>query len=45
MKAGIAEPEETAVARQRLSRHLSLATYTHATIYELLAKTQQTEKT
>jgi hypothetical protein len=36
LKAGIVEPEE-AVARQRLGKHISAATNTHATIEELLA--------
>jgi hypothetical protein len=35
-KARTVEPKETAVEMQRLSKHVSLATYTHATIEELL---------
>jgi hypothetical protein len=30
------DPEETAVARQRLGKHVSFAMNTHATIEELL---------
>jgi hypothetical protein len=33
-QAGIVEPEETAVARQRLSKHIPSATNAHARIEE-----------
>jgi hypothetical protein len=36
LKAGIVEPEETDVARQRLNKHFPTETSTHATIKELL---------
>jgi hypothetical protein len=35
-KTGIVEPEETAVARQRLAKHLPASTNTHTTVEELL---------
>jgi hypothetical protein len=35
-KAGIVEPEQTAVARQRFGKHVPAATNTHAAIQELL---------
>jgi hypothetical protein len=34
MKAGIAEPEEMAIEREQLGKHISAATYTHSTIEE-----------
>jgi hypothetical protein len=36
LKAGIGEPEETSIARQRLGKQVSAATDTKATIEELL---------
>jgi hypothetical protein len=36
VKAGIVEPEETVVARQRLGNHFPAATNTHATVEELM---------
>jgi hypothetical protein len=36
LKFGIMKAEETDFARQRLGKHISAATNTHATIYELL---------
>jgi hypothetical protein len=36
LKAGIVEPEETAVTRRRLGKHIPAATNTHAVIEELL---------
>jgi hypothetical protein len=36
MKSGIVEPENKAVARQRLRKHVSPATHKQATIGELL---------
>jgi hypothetical protein len=36
LKGGIVEPEETAVARQRLDKHLAAAVDMHAAIEELL---------
>jgi hypothetical protein len=35
-EGGIVKPEETAVARQRLCKHVSAATDTHVTIEEIL---------
>jgi hypothetical protein len=34
MKAGIAEPQEMATEREKLSKHVSAATNTHSTIEE-----------
>jgi hypothetical protein len=36
LKAGIVEKEETTTARQRLSKHASVAIDTHTTLEELL---------
>jgi hypothetical protein len=35
LKAGIVEPEQTSIARQRLSKHIPAATNTQAAIEEL----------
>jgi hypothetical protein len=42
LKAGIAKPEETAVARQWLCKHVSAATEADATLEELLEKKHAT---
>jgi hypothetical protein len=42
LKAGIAEPYETAVARQWPSKHISAATESDATVEELLEKKHAT---
>jgi hypothetical protein len=36
LKAGIVEPEETAIARQKLGKHVSAVTNTCTTVEELL---------